>query len=290
MATKRFNKPEKRAKVICIANPKSGVGKTTTAVNLGAGLARRGLRTLVIDLDPRGVLARAFGVRKLPLISTYNVLVRGTRTTKGIIAYRQNLDLLLSTPALDTADSRLGNRSENLHVLKKALRRTVWNYDYILIDTPPAEGLLSKNALVASTDILFPTICESDTIENVSKFLAFVQEACPEDEINRVRILLTRSNPRRTYELDIWQELQERYYGYRYDAVIIEDACFQRAFDAGRSVYSLDKECQGVTDYEALVCNITGHIPSKGTIEWEGITIPISELEEWEEERKRLER
>lgn len=166
------------ARTIAIANQKGGVGKTTTAINLGASLAVAEQRTLVIDIDPQGNSSSGVGVEQSDRIHTiYDVLVNGRPAEECIIedVHFEHLDLMPSTRDLVGAEIELVDRGSREMILRDALESIQDRYDYILVDCPPSLGLLTLNTLTAANSVLIPIQCEFYALEGLSQLLNTVR-------------------------------------------------------------------------------------------------------------------
>lgn len=164
------------AKIISFANQKGGVGKTTTAINLGTSLAAIKKRVLLIDLDPQGNAGTGLGfVRASHKQSVYGVLM-GTANIKANILTTavENLHILPASAALSGADLDMLDLDNKEFKLKYALDEILNNYDYIIIDCPPALGMLTINALVASNYVIIPLQCEFFALEGVQQLLSTI--------------------------------------------------------------------------------------------------------------------
>ena len=154
----RLPKPEK-TRIFTISNQKGGVGKTTTAVNVAAALASKGLQVLVVDLDPQSNLTMSFGVDPESLEqSMFDVLVHRLPITEVI--HHQEVDVAVSSIDLAGAELALSSAIGRERALEKAFAPIKKDYDYILIDTPPSLGLLTINAFTASSGVIVPVQCE----------------------------------------------------------------------------------------------------------------------------------
>ncbi|WP_299648957.1 ParA family protein [uncultured Jannaschia sp.] len=167
-----------RAKIVAVANQKGGVGKTTTAINLGAALAMRGYRTLIIDLDPQGNASTGLGVdRDTRLLSTYDLLLGDVSADAASQSTAiEGLSIIPANMDLSSADGELMATAKRVVHLRNALRSRDTTYDYVLIDCPPSLNLTTINAFVASDTILVPLQAEFFALEGLSQLLLTVRE------------------------------------------------------------------------------------------------------------------
>jgi chromosome partitioning protein len=174
------------ARIIAIANQKGGVGKTTTAINLGACLAVAERRTLVIDIDPQANATSGLGISKERIErSIYDVLVDGAPAAGAILSgvHFPYLDVLPATRDLVGVEVELVNREAREMLLRRALEAIRGDYEFVLIDAPPSLGLLTLNTLAAADTVLIPIQCEFYALEGLSQLL------------NTVRIVQRNLNP-----------------------------------------------------------------------------------------------
>ena len=178
------------AKIFCIANQKGGVGKTTTCVNLAAGLARIGQRVLLIDLDPQGNATMGSGVNKRELeLSVYDVLLgEATVAEAAVAAEACGYRVLGANRELAGAEVELVSLEQREQRLKQALAAVAADYDFVLIDCPPSLSLLTLNGLCAANGVIVPMQCEYFALEGVS------------DLVNTIKQV--RANPRITQALN----------------------------------------------------------------------------------------
>ncbi len=165
------------SKIVAIANQKGGVGKTTTAINLSAGLASLGRRVLLIDLDPQGNTSRGLGV-DITLINknVFDALILDVDVNKIIRkTMMKNLDLLPANLKLSNLESEIAQKSlQPFFVLKNMIANINKNYDYIIIDCPPSLGVLCLNALSAANSVLVPVQCEYFAMEGLAQILGTI--------------------------------------------------------------------------------------------------------------------
>ena len=207
-------------KIIAISNQKGGVGKTTTTINLGAGLAEAGKRVLLIDLDPQGNASTGLGISSEDRdMSTYDLLL-DEASILDVIKETQIKNLMISpaTTDLSSADIELVSNEKRSHLLRDALRDIALNalkFDYILIDCPPSLNLLTVNALVAADSVLIPLQSEFFALEGLSQLLLTVREVrqAANSDLRIEGIVLTmydsRNNLSRQVEADARENLGE---------------------------------------------------------------------------------
>ena len=244
------------ARIIAIANQKGGVGKTTTAVNLGASLAASERKTLVIDCDPQGNTTSALGFPKDPARRTlYQTLILDEPIERVTLdAQVEGLDLIPSDKNLVGASVELVLMENREYRLRAAISGIKEKYDYILIDCPPALDLLTLNALAASDSVLVPIQCEYLALEGVSELL---------DTLMRLRrtinpslaiegILLTMYDDRTTLSKQVAADLRSFFGGQVFDTVIPRNVRLAEAPSHGMPVIFYDIHSKGAESYIQL--------------------------------------
>jgi chromosome partitioning protein len=252
------------SRVIAIANQKGGVGKTTTAINLGAGLAVAERRTLVVDMDPQGNATSGMGLDRARLHgSVYDILVEGAAVSDVRIdrVHFPYLDIVPSSQDLVGAEVELVDRPQRELVLRKALADVRGEYEYVLLDCPPSLGLLTLNTLAAADTVLIPIQCEFYALEGLSQLLNTVrlvqQNLNPRLEIEGV--LLTMYDQRLNLSRQVSEEAKE-YFGSRvFTSVIPRNVRLAEAPSFGKPIVLYDILSAGAQSYLALAQEILAH-------------------------------
>ncbi|MGH2499977.1 MAG: ParA family protein [Candidatus Limnocylindria bacterium] len=197
---------------ISIANQKGGVGKTTTAISLGAALAGRGSRVLIVDLDPQGNATSGLGISKARPNAVYGVLLRDRPLVEAIVpTVVPGLELLPAGPEMAGAEVELVSVLAREHRLRAALEGAP--YDTVLVDCPPSLGLLTINALAAADQVIIPVQCEYYALEGLAQLLdtieAVRQRVNPRLEV--LAIVLTMADPRNRLSMQVIEEVHRHF-------------------------------------------------------------------------------
>lgn len=245
------------AKVFAFANQKGGVGKTTTAVNLGAYLAAAGQRVLIVDVDPQANATSSLGTNKHELsTSIYNALLDGV-AVEGMIRLTGlvRLDLVPSSPALAGAEVELVNIPKREHLLRIALAPILERYDFIFIDCPPSLGLLTVNALTAARDgVIIPVQCEYLALEGLGQLVQTIElvrrNLNPSLHIRGV--VMTMYDSRTRLSQQVVDEVR-RYFGKRVFATVIPRSVrLSEAPSYGQPILTYAPHSAGGLAYEML--------------------------------------
>lgn len=261
------------ARIFSLVNQKGGVGKTTTAINLGAYLGYFGQRVLLVDLDPQANATSSLGIEKHTVKhGTYEVLIGSQPVAPNILHNpRLKISLLPSSPSLAGAEIELIDMDDREYLLKRALLQVTDRYDYILIDCPPSLSLLTVNGLIAAeSGVIIPVQCEYLALEGLGQLTQTIRKIqdslFPALQIRGV--VLTMYDGRTRLALDVVSEVQRHFSDQVYRTIIPRSVRLAEAPSYGTPISAFAPESTAAKAYAAL---------AKEILAQDGIIIPVIE-------------
>ena len=245
-------------KIIAVANQKGGVGKTTTAVNLGWALAEKGQRILLVDLDPQANATSALGLQDVENGSLYDCLIGGVSVTEKVLPTRRD-DLFLIPADLDLAGAEVEIARMSNHLTRLAGTLTVLRndqtFDFVLLDCPPSLGILMTNALAAADELLTPIQCEYFALEGLVKIVRVVEQVRDSGANGTLEIggiVMTMFDGRTKLSSQVVTEVREHFGERVYSVVVPRTVRLSEAPSFGQSIMEYDGRGIGAEAYRAL--------------------------------------
>jgi chromosome partitioning protein len=242
--------------IVAIANQKGGVGKTTTAINLAAGLALRGKPTLLIDLDPQANSSISFLDLQAVGKSTYDAISDAKTSLRDVIVSSpvENLDIAPARIALAKLESRLVGELDAHFKLKDKIEQLNGEYPQIVIDCPPTLGLLTVNALVAATHLLIPIQSSYFALEGTDDLLETIEKVRqrPNPALRILGVVITMHDKRTALARDIREQIQKVFGGKVFKTVITKSVRLEESPAYKESIFTFAPESSGATDYYSL--------------------------------------
>ncbi len=242
-------------RVFCVANQKGGVGKTTTAVSLSAGIARSGSRTLLVDLDPQCNGTSALGFSP----SDRHPLVTGDPVAESIQKTEvENLDILTGCRSFYDVEVMTQADSQKLKRMTEQLSLELQGYEHVFIDCPPSMGQLTRTALLWSTEVLMPIQCEYFAMEGLVRMIEIIRDVINERE-GRLQfggIVLTMYDPTLELTLEVDREVRDFFGEIVYRTVIPRDVALSEAPSHGKTIYEYAPRSRGARAYTELCMEV----------------------------------
>lgn len=254
--------------IFCIANQKGGVGKTTTTVNLAAGLAKIGQRVLIIDLDPQGNATMGSGVDKRTLEqSVYDVLLESSTIAQARCrAEKAGYDVLGANRELAGAEIELVNLDRRDRRLKTAIEAAAADYDFVLIDCPPSLSLLTLNGLTTAHGVIVPMQCEYFALEGLTDLVNTVKQvhANLNRDLQLIGLLRVMFDPRITLQQQVSEQLKDHFGEKVFDTVIPRNVRLAEAPSYGLPGVVFDPSSKGAQAFVAFAAELVERVKKEG--------------------------
>lgn len=243
--------------IITFANHKGGTGKSTTTLNVAAGLALQGKKVLMIDLDPQTNLSVMVGIFERQEVTMYEIMTEATSIQEGILEIQSNLWLVPSSLDLSVADLEISTLEGRENILKSKLEEIQNKFDWILIDAPPSMSLLTINGLVASSLVFIPVQTEFIALNGLTKFVEIVEKISELNNILQIGgIIPTRYDQRKVLNRGVVEKIHEMFPDKIMKSIIRENIAIAESVAGGMDIFSYAPKSNGAQDYKKLVDEI----------------------------------
>jgi chromosome partitioning protein len=254
------------AKIFCIANQKGGVGKTTTTVNLAAGLAKLGQRVLLVDLDPQGNATMGSGIDKRQLeLSVYDVLLESATVAEAaVLADKCGYQVLSANRELAGAEVELVQLEHRDQRLKKALAAVDADYDFVLIDCPPSLSMLTLNGLCSAHGVIVPMQCEYFALEGLTDLVNTIKQvhANLNKDLKIIGLLRVMFDPRITLQMQVSDQLKAHFGDKVFNTVIPRNVRLAEAPSYGLPGVVFDPSAKGSQAYVDFAAEMIKRAPT----------------------------
>ncbi len=253
------------AKVISVFNQKGGVGKTTVSINIAAGLSRKNKKVLLLDIDPQSNCSSGISAEDIDK-GIYELLSGEIGLEEVIIKINKNLDLLPSTSDLAALPLEANEESSDYNLLKDSISGVLDDYDYIIIDCPPALGILSINSLVASDGIIVPIQTEYFALEGVSKLMETIDmiKKGVNKNIEIEGVLLNMVDARNNLSKEVIKQVRSYFGDLVYKTTIPRNVRLAEAPSYSMSIYDYDRISKGARSFSKLIKEIISREADNG--------------------------
>ena len=246
---------ERLKKIIAISNHKGGVGKTTSVLNIGAGLNKQGKKVLLIDLDAQANLSQSLGIEGAEK-NIYGA-IRGLYPLKeSIISISElkGLDVIPSTLDLSGAEIELSSETGREYILKDLIEPLRDHYDYIIIDCPPSLSLLTINALTVADEVLIPLQAQYLALQGLTKLMEIIEKIQKRlnKELTLGGVFITQYDKRKILNRDIVEAISSHFKGKVFEAKIRDNVALAEAPSSKQDIFRYDPKCNGAEDYLEL--------------------------------------
>ena len=254
------------AKIFCIANQKGGVGKTTTTVNLAAGLAKQGQRVLLVDLDPQGNATMGSGIDKREVeLSVYDVLLESATVKEAAVkADKCGYDVLSANRELAGAEVELVQLAHRDQRLRSALAEVDSDYDFVLIDCPPSLSMLTLNGFCSANGVIVPMQCEYFALEGLTDLVNTIKQvhANLNKDLKIIGLLRVMYDPRITLQVQVSDQLKAHFGNKVFDTVIPRNVRLAEAPSYGLPGVVFDPSAKGSQAYVEFARELVRRAPS----------------------------
>jgi len=254
-----LNKPNKQilpskhnnmGKVISISNHKGGVGKTTSAINIGFGLNQLGKKILLIDLDPQANLSQSLGIENNKGFNIYKA-IKGEGSLAEAVEVYPNLFVVPSTLDLSGAEVELSGEAGREYILKELIEPLKSSYDYIIIDSPPSLGLLTINSFTASDEVFIPLQAQYLALQGLTKLVEVIDKI--QKRLNKGLkiggVLITQYDNRKVLNRDVLNTIKEHFKEVAFKTIIRDNVALAEAPTQGQDIFRYSPKSYGAEDY-----------------------------------------